>query len=126
MRIQLHLGLIVALSGTSLAQPTARDLYGVQTAPVASLTDLSASYSGDGLTLAECTDRLDRLGTLLRERGFGGPRNADFGDGAAVTRWYAPGTDSTVVAWMYPSGTQHAFEIGVYAWNMRWNEISVP
>ena len=59
---------------------------------------------------------------------FGQPRRdrTHFGDGAAVTRWYAPGMDSTVVAWMYPSGTQHAFEIGVYAWNMRWNELPIP
>jgi hypothetical protein len=126
MRIQQHLGLIIALCGTSLAQPAARDLYSFQAVPVAPLTDLSTAYSGDSLTLAECTDRLERFGTLLRERGFRVRQTADFGDGAAVTRWYDPGTDNTVVAWMYPSGPQRALEIGVYAWNMRWNEVSIP
>jgi hypothetical protein len=125
MRIQLYLGLMIALSSTTLAQPATRSLYSFQAAPVTPATDLSAAYSGLGLTLADCTDRLDRLGTLLRERGFGARRNASFDEGATVTRWYDPGTDSTVVAWMSPSGAQHDLEIGVYPWNMRWNELLI-
>jgi hypothetical protein len=123
MRIQLHLGLTIALSGLSLAQPVTGDFYSFQAALVAPVTELPTAYSGSGLAWVECRGRLERLGTLLQARGFGEQRNASLDEGVTVTRWYDPVTDSTVVAWMVPSGTQHDLGIGVYTGKRRWNEM---
>ncbi|QLG10666.1 hypothetical protein HLB42_07700 [Deinococcus sp. D7000] len=126
MRIQLQLSLIVALSSTSLAQMVPGDSYSVLTAPLVSISELSAAYSAEGLTLKECTDRLERLGVLLQSRGLKRYKDVRFDDEATVTRWYDHGTDSTVVAWMRPSGGAHELKINVYAWNVRWNELLIP
>jgi hypothetical protein len=126
MRIPLHLGLIIALSGTALAQSAAPDVSSLQAAPASTVADLSTSYSGHDLTLTECTDRLERLGALLRDRGYGAQRDDSFDTGFTVTRWYDRQTNSTVVAWMSPSGNQHDLGVGVYTWNVRWNEMLLP
>ena len=67
MRIQLHLCLMIALSGTSLAQSGTRETYGLQATQAATVADLIATASGHGLTLAECVDRVEHLDTLLRD-----------------------------------------------------------
>ena len=126
MRIQLQVSLMIALSSSSLAQMTTRDLYGVLTAPVVSVTNLAAAYSAQGLTLEVCTDRLNRLGVLLQNRGLKRQKAVRVNNEATLTRWYDPGTDSTVLAWMHPSGAYHNLEISVYAWNVRLNELLIP
>ena len=126
MRIQLHLGLIIALSSTSLAQPGAREVYGLQAAPAAPVADLIATASGHGLTLTECVDRVEHLDTLLRDRGYGARRDDELEPGVLVTRWYRPGTHTVVLAWMKANGAAHDLELAEFTWNHPWGEWLTP
>lgn len=126
MRIHLYVGLIIALSGTALAQSAAPDVSSLQAAPAASVTNLIASAAGHGLTLTECVDRLEHLGAFLRDRGYGSRRDEQLEPGVLVTLWSRPGTHTAVVAWISDQGAAHDLEVAEFAWDHPWNEWLTP
>lgn len=126
MRIQLYLGLLVSLCGTTLAQSSVPDVYSLQAAPTAPVSDLIAAASGHGLTLSECMDRVEQLGAFLRDRGYGPRRDEELEPGVVVTRWYRSGTRTAVVAWMSAKGAAHDLEVAEFAWDHPWSDWLTP
>lgn len=117
---KLYLGLLVSLCGTSLAQSAARDLYSLQAAPAAPVADLIAAAAGHGLTLAECMDRVEVLGTQLQEKGYTQRPDEQFGPGVFVTTWFRPGARTAVMAWMRDDSGTHDLVVAEYAWVSQW------
>jgi hypothetical protein len=117
MRIQVYLGLLVVLSGTSLAQSGADRTVSVQSASTAPLAGLMAASSGHGLTLTECQARIERLGTHLGSGSYGPRRERQFAEGNLVTWWYSASTQTAVVVWMNASGAAHDLEVAELPWD---------
>lgn len=120
MRIQLYLGLLISLCGTSLAQSAGHDVYSLQAAPAAPVADLIAAAAGHGLTLAECMDRVEVLGTQLREQGYTQRPDEQFGPDVFITTWYRPGTQTVVMTWMRDDSGAHDLVVAEYAWVSQW------
>jgi hypothetical protein len=107
------------LSGTVLTNVQARqaDTLGSQ----------MEGMSGTGLTLAECRQRMQTLGTMLQKAGYRNVRTRTLDDGTLLAQWYHPARKMTALAFSGQNSTGNIFSAREHAGMLRWNElIAVP
>lgn len=79
--------------------------------------------SGTGLVLAGCQERMQTLGSMLGEAGYG-PMRSRLVDGTTmIARWYHPGHHTTVMAFAGWQDSGNAFSAAEFVGLMRWNEF---
>ena len=85
-------------------------------------TQLNAMF-GTGLIIAGCQERMQTLGSMLGEAGYG-PMRSRLVDGTTmIARWYHLGRHTTVMAFAGWQDSGNAFSAGEFAGLMRWNEF---
>lgn len=93
----------------------------------ASLSAQMAGMVGTGLTITECRDRMQKLGTLLEGAGYGGARTHTLSDGTLAARWYNRTTNRTALAFSGQNAVGNAFTVSEQDGLIRWNEfIALP
>ena len=96
---------------------------GNQAAPADALGPQLTAMSGTGLTLAECEQRMQTLGTMLNQAGYVS-RRAHLGADAVMTAlWYHPQHHTSVVAFSGWQASDNAFSATEMAGQVRWNEL---
>ncbi|MFC4427312.1 hypothetical protein [Deinococcus navajonensis] len=88
-----------------------------------SLSARIAGLAGTGLTHAQTQDRLQRLGTMLGDAGYGTARTGSLGDGTLASRWYSQSADRTVFAFSGQQAEDNALTVAEHAGLLRWNEL---
>lgn len=77
----------------------------------ASLSAQMAGMAGTGLTIGECRDRMQKLGTLLEGAGYGVVRTHGLSDGTLAARWYNQKTNRTALAFSGQNAVGNAFSV---------------
>ncbi len=81
------------------------------------------AMAGTGLTLAECEQRMQTLGTMLNRAGYVS-RRAHLGADAVMTAlWYHPQHHTSVVAFSGWRASDNAFSATEMDGQVRWNEL---
>lgn len=81
------------------------------------------TLTGTGLTLAECQERLQTLGTMLSTAGYGPMSSHVIGGTTMVARWYHPLRHNTILAFAGWQGSGNAFSATETPGSVRWNEL---
>lgn len=89
----------------------------------ASLSTQMAAMNGSGLTIAECRDRLQQLGTMLDGAGYGTVHTQTLHDGTLASRWYHQATKKTVLAFSGQNAVGNALSVGEHDGLIRMNEL---
>lgn len=111
------------LSGAGQTTGLANGLPTLQARQTDTLGSQMAGLSGTGLSLAECRQRMQALGTLLEGAGYRTVRTRPLEDGTLIARWYHTGRQMTALAFSGQNGTDNAFSAREYAGLLRWNEL---
>lgn len=83
--------------------------------------------AGTGLTIAECRERLQKLGTLLEGAGYGAARTQELSDGTLAARWYNRSTNGTALAFSGQNAVGNAFSVSEDSGLIAMNEpIALP
>ncbi|CAM3437133.1 hypothetical protein DEDE109153_17050 [Deinococcus deserti] len=91
------------------------------------LSSRLAALAGTGLSIAECRERMQNMGTMLDGAGYGTARTHHLSDGTLAARWYNPATERTAVAFAGQQATDNAFSTAELDGQVRWNEfIAMP
>ena len=81
------------------------------------------SLSGTGLMLAGCQERMQTLGTMLSNAGYG-PMSSHVVDSTTmVARWYHPLRHNTILAFAGWQASGNAFSATEVPGSVRWNEL---
>ncbi|MFC4426414.1 hypothetical protein [Deinococcus navajonensis] len=88
-----------------------------------SLSARMAGLGGTDLTIAECRARLQDLGTLLGEAGYGPARTRHLADGTLVSRWYHAGHDRTALAFAGQEARSNSFVVAEHDGAVRMNDL---
>ena len=80
------------------------------------------ALSGTGLMLAGCQERMQTLGTMLSNAGYG-PMSSHVIGGTMVGRWYHPLRHNTVLAFAGWQASGNAFSATETPSPVRWNEL---
>ena len=80
------------------------------------------ALSGTGLMLAGCQERMQTLGTMLRNAGYN-PMSSHVIGGSMVARWYHPLRHTTVLAFAGWQASGNAFSVTDTPGLVRWNEL---
>lgn len=89
----------------------------------ASLSTQMAAMTGTGLTIAQCREQLQQLGTLLEGGGYGMVRTQTLQDGTLASRWYHQATKKTVLVFSGQNTVGNAFTVGEHDGLIRMNEL---
>ncbi|WP_229753115.1 hypothetical protein [Deinococcus aerophilus] len=77
----------------------------------ASLSAQMAGMAGTDLTMAECRERLEKLGALLKSAGYGSARTHALSDGTLAARWYNRTSNRTALAFSGQNAVGNAFTV---------------
>lgn len=97
----------------------------VLAAQVTSLSAQLAAMSGTGLTIAQCRDRMQNLGTLLGRAGYSPGRTQTMSDGTLAARWYNRTANRTVVAFSGQNAVGNIFTVSEQDGPVRWSDLLV-
>ena len=92
-------------------------------APEDPLSIQMMTLSGTGLTLAECQERLQTLGTMLSTAGYSPMSSHVIGGTTMIARWYHPLRHNTILAFAGWQGSGNAFSATETPGSVRWNEL---
>ena len=81
------------------------------------------ALSGTGLMLAGCQERMQTLGTMLRNTGYGPMSSHVIGGTTMVARWYHPLRHNTILAFAGWQASGNAFSVTDTPGLVRWNEL---
>ncbi|WP_229723626.1 hypothetical protein [Deinococcus aerolatus] len=77
----------------------------------ATLSAQMTGMAGTNLTMAECRERLEKLGALLEGAGYGSARTHGLSDGTLAARWYNRTMNRTALAFSGQNAVGNAFTV---------------